>query len=185
MICYLACFLLRIAFGTSCPLHIFEQEFQLSNSTKPVDNAKLYWAQLVRGQPEIAKNSKTHNKDITQSLCSWIEMYMTLFSSSKLKGRMSYIGSVVIFHGSFDKMLKITKINTDVPLTLFVCIVWVVPDYLLRPIFGIREIAFSPQSLLQGQSGLEDIPKLMLVPFKLSYKQDVHQTYWEKISIIW
>lgn len=101
-------------------------------------------------------------------------MYITLFSSSKLKGRMFYIGSVVIIHGSFDKMLKITKINTDVPLTVFVCIVWVVPDYLLRPIFGIREIVLPPQSLLQGQIGLEDIPKWMLVPFKLSYKQDVH-----------
>lgn len=70
---------------------------------------------------------------------------MTLFSSSKLKGRMSYIGSVVIFHGSFDKMLKITKINTDVSLTVFVCTVWVVPDYLLRPIFAIREIVLFPK----------------------------------------
>lgn len=112
----------------------------------------------------------THNKNITKSLCSSIEMYMTLFCSSKLKGRVSYIESVVIFHGSFDKMLKITKINTDVPLTVFVCTVWVVPDYLLRPIFGFREIVLSSQSLLQGQNGLEDIPKLMLVPFKLSYK---------------
>lgn len=97
-------------------------------------------------------------------------MYMTLFSFPKLKGRMSYTGSVVIFHVSFDKMLKITKINTDAPLTVFVCTVWVVPDYLLRAISAIREIVLSPQSLLQGQNGLEDVPKLMIVPFKLSYK---------------
>lgn len=71
---------------------------------------------------------------------------------------------------AFDKMLKITKINTGGPLTVFVCPMWVVPDYLLRPIFAIREIVLSSQSLLQGQNGLEDIPKLMVVPFKLSYK---------------
>lgn len=97
-------------------------------------------------------------------------MYMTLFSSPKLKGAMFYIGSVVIFHVSFDKMLTITKINTDAPLTVFVCTAWVVPDYLLRPISAIREIVLSPQSLLQQQNGLEDIPKLIIVPFKLSYK---------------
>lgn len=88
----------------------------------------------------------------------------------KRKKVLYWFFSYLIFHRSFDKMLKITKINTDALFTVFVYTMWVVLDNLPRPIFVIRETVHYLTETLRDQNGLEYIPKLMLIPFNLSYK---------------